>query len=402
MRRAKGQLSYRRGRQRPFGWVAVVCISLVLLRVALWVLLKGAYAFFGSGRSRDAKIAFFIQVSEASALQTPRLLTALWHKENIYAVHFDTKMSLPMRTRMERLLLQHEQFAHGNVFVLKSEPVSYAGITMVLNTINAMSQLLKSSRDWDFFVNLSGSDYPLTSPLTLRRLLGNAGILGKRLNFVQNQSADKDMDWFFNRRMASVHIDTSLWARRGINRQVGLSEGSLEALNVSHPVEHEYMPLVKTEGWMILHRSFAEHVVDSAESRRLLLSFATARAADELFFGTLLAGSDRFSETIVWDALRFIFWGSSDKHLPRPAFLDQEANFQDLRAQMSSSGALFARKFLNLESEIVAYIEANMSGIADFDYLIQEEAVEMHTARVRHRLLCVAELRQQSECLPGR
>lgn len=45
----------------------------------------------------------------------------------------------------------------------KSNLVTYRGPTMVANTLHAAAILLKEGGDWDWFINLSASDYPLVT-----------------------------------------------------------------------------------------------------------------------------------------------------------------------------------------------------------------------------------------------
>ena len=52
----------------------------------------------------------------------------------------------------------------GNVMVIgKADLVTYKGPTMIASTLHAVAILLKEAKDWDWFVNLSASDYPLMS-----------------------------------------------------------------------------------------------------------------------------------------------------------------------------------------------------------------------------------------------
>jgi protein xylosyltransferase len=64
-----------------------------------------------------------------------------------------------------RFVKLHPTFAQfGNVHVIaKSNLVTYKGPTMVASTLHAAAILLKESKDWDWFINLSGSDYPLVT-----------------------------------------------------------------------------------------------------------------------------------------------------------------------------------------------------------------------------------------------
>lgn len=48
-----------------------------------------------------------------------------------------------------------------NVWIVnKASLVTYRGPTMLATTLHAMSMLLRSA-EWDWFINLSASDYPL-------------------------------------------------------------------------------------------------------------------------------------------------------------------------------------------------------------------------------------------------
>lgn len=374
-------------------------IAVLLLRIWLYNLLLWPRSYAGAtgGPSsssrvvnfysgREAKIAFFIQVSDLSIRTLPRLLSAVWHSSNIYAIHIDVKADVLERVRVEQVIREQDLFRSNNVILLESEPVSYAGITMLLNTINAISVVLNKCDSWDYFINLSGSDYPLVSPLKIRQLLGSAPVHGAHINFVQNQSSSNNMKWFIAHRIGKVHIDTSLWIGDERSRQ-NFSTYGLRDLNVTLPVEHEHIPLFKTEGWVILHRTFAQYVVDSRKARRLLVSLATARAADELFFGTLLMTTPAFRGRTVWDAFRFMDWGVSTKLLSRPKFLDQDKDTRRLFDRMSRSGALFARKFLYPDSALKKNIDSNLSGIARNDNRVSARAVRGYQRCAYFRML---------------
>lgn len=47
--------------------------------------------------------------------------------------------------------------------IVKANLVTYRGPTMVTNTLHAAAVLLREAGDWDWFVNLSASDYPLVT-----------------------------------------------------------------------------------------------------------------------------------------------------------------------------------------------------------------------------------------------
>ncbi|KAJ0604002.1 putative glycosyl transferase, family 14, beta-glucuronosyltransferase GlcAT14A/B/C [Helianthus annuus] len=45
--------------------------------------------------------------------------------------------------------------------ITKANLVTYHGPTMVANKLHAAAMLLRDGEDWDWFINLSASDYPL-------------------------------------------------------------------------------------------------------------------------------------------------------------------------------------------------------------------------------------------------
>lgn len=51
----------------------------------------------------------------------------------------------------------------GNVWIVgKPNLVTYRGPTMLATTLHAMAMLLRTAK-WDWFINLSASDYPLVT-----------------------------------------------------------------------------------------------------------------------------------------------------------------------------------------------------------------------------------------------
>lgn len=49
------------------------------------------------------------------------------------------------------------------VVVGKADLVTYKGPTMIACTLHGIAVLLKWAKNWDWFINLSASDYPLMS-----------------------------------------------------------------------------------------------------------------------------------------------------------------------------------------------------------------------------------------------
>ena len=94
-----------------------------------------------------------------------RTLKALYHPRNQYAVHLDLEAPAEERMDLASFVRNEPMFREvGNVrMILRANLVTYRGPTMVTNTLHAAAILLKEGGDWDWFINLSASDYPLVT-----------------------------------------------------------------------------------------------------------------------------------------------------------------------------------------------------------------------------------------------
>ena len=98
-------------------------------------------------------------------MRMKRLLEAIYHPRNEYIVHLDLEAPFRERVELARFVNLHPTFARvGNVhMVAKSNLVTYKGPTMLSTYLHCMAILLKQRKDWDWFINLSASDYPLVT-----------------------------------------------------------------------------------------------------------------------------------------------------------------------------------------------------------------------------------------------
>lgn len=83
----------------------------------------------------------------------------------MYVVHLDLEASPQERADLVNFVEGHQIFQRfGNVKVIKkANLITYRGPTMVANTLHAAAILLREGGDWDWFINLSASDYPLVT-----------------------------------------------------------------------------------------------------------------------------------------------------------------------------------------------------------------------------------------------
>ncbi|GJQ08311.1 hypothetical protein GpartN1_g102.t1 [Galdieria partita] len=331
----------------------------------------------------EANIGYFIQVSVSNIATLGRLMRVLYHKDNLYAIHFDKKIEDQLVYETLREIVKVTTRASGgtnatlpsNIIVIPRKYVSYMGISMVLNTIAGMGALTESN-SWDFFINLSGSDYPLLPQSQIRKILGHAKQRNPRPNFIWIDGNSEK----WNNRLSELYFDPALYEERNITHNSGGFE-LLEAVpsGAKHPLANvPWFSFSKCEAWMILSYEFVNHIIRSVDSKELLIKFAHSLAADEHFFCTLLkAREDQFPH--VNSTLRFILWwhpqlGNSGA---RPFTLDDK--WWIVGKALRCSGAFFARKFSNCNADILEAIDTLfIRGLdKDFAKLVERNFLEM-------------------------
>lgn len=326
----------------------------------------------------EVNIAYFIQVSLSSLPMVDRLMSKIHHKENFYALHFDKK--IPAYKVISIVSHIKSNPLYSNVHVMERESVTYRGITMVLNNMAAISQLL-SLGQWDYCINLSGSDYPLVAPEVQRKLLALPFIKERESNFFIFAPRE---EWEDSKRYRfdQIAVDTAL----GFSNAQEDSE--LIITGEQTPLKDKLnFDFIKGEGWFILTRKACKFMLDSPFSRKMLLSMAYSQDASEHFYISLFWNHPEFNRTIVPHALRTVFWRlngvSSGQH---PFLIDEtrETNGSySLWPYLRVSPHFFARKFKNPDNPVMDMIDKEMSGMSEAS---NEEYVKASTLRAEQFL----------------
>ncbi|CAN1216791.1 Beta-glucuronosyltransferase GlcAT14B [Linum perenne] len=273
------------------------------------------------------RLAYLISGSAGDGVNLKRVLKALYHPRNQYVVHLDLEAPLDERLELIRWVNEEEKVFQqvGNVrVVVRSNLVTYRGPTMVTNTLHAASILLRDGGDWDWFINLSASDYPL---LTQDDLLYTLSSIPRDLNFIEHTS---DIGWKEDQRARPVIIDPGLY--------------SLQKSDVFWVTEKRSVPsayrLFTGSAWMMLSRPFMEYCLWGWDNlpRIVLMYYANFLSSPEGYFHTVICNADEFRNTTVNHDLHFISWDNPPKQHPHFLTVD---DYQ----RMVDSNAPFARKF---------------------------------------------------------
>lgn len=303
---------------------------------------------------QEADIAYFIQIAESTAGHLPRLLKRLYHERNSYAIHFDSKMHSSLVKNITSSIFEENPEYEENVHIMEPELITYRGISMVLNTINAMSLLLKKDKKWDYFINLSGSDYPTVTAQLQRELLGKHRDNG--FNFVVFTDKQKSNE-NFGYRMLKFHADEALAFRKQESEVIRTEfENPLAKM-----IEFEY---VNAEAWMINSREFCDFVVTDGYARKLLVTFGYSVEASEHYFASLLWNHEKLNGTIVNRSMRHVIWEHEGQVAGQhPFYVDERREDGSFRFQseVDTTAHFFMRKFKEANSELMDYIDERVN-----------------------------------------
>lgn len=109
------------------------------------------------------KLAYFISGTNNDGPRIFRLLQTIYHPRNYYLLHLDQLASSKQRDQLAKMVGSVQIFVEaGNVQVVKrANHVNEEGSSPLALVLHGAAILLRWKNDWDWFVNLAASDYPL-------------------------------------------------------------------------------------------------------------------------------------------------------------------------------------------------------------------------------------------------
>ncbi|CAN7083590.1 unnamed protein product [Brassica oleracea var. botrytis] len=279
------------------------------------------------------RFAYLVSGSKGDIESLWRTLRALYHPRNQYIVHLDLESPLDERLELASRISNDSMYSRiGNVYMItKANLVTYTGPTMVANTLHACAILLKRSPDWDWFINLSASDYPL---VTQDDLLYTFSTLDRNVSFIDHTS---DLGWKNEKRAMPLMVDPGLYM---------LNKADILWVRPGRSLPTAFK-LHTGSAWMALSRSFVEYIIWGWDNlpRTLLMYYTNFVSSPEGYFHTVICNSPEFSKTVVNHDLHYIAWDRPPRQHPRTLSLgDMEP--------MIASGAPFARKFSRDDSAL--------------------------------------------------
>ncbi|URE22250.1 Core-2/I-Branching enzyme [Musa troglodytarum] len=295
------------------------------------------------------RLAYFISGSKGDLDRLWRTLRALYHPRNLYVVHLDLESPASERLRLISCVANETLFAKvGNVHVIKkSNMVTYRGPTMIANTLHASAVLLKKGEQWDWFINLSASDYPL---VTQDDILHTFSSLPRNISFVEHTSR---LDWKEGQRARPLIVDPALYMTK-----------KTDLLWVTQRREiPTAFKLFTGSAWVALPREFVEFCVWGWDNlpRRLLMYYTNFVSSPEGYFQTVICNVPEFSNTVANHDLHYIAWDVPPKQHPRVLTMAD-------MPKMVGSNAPFARKF-GRDDPVLDKIDAELLGRANGSFV---------------------------------
>lgn len=299
----------------------------------------------------DANLAYFMQIVPNTLPHLPRLFCKIYHPRNVYALHFDVKIpQSEVDVAVAQLRAAVPTF-DKNTYLVPPDVIVYNGVSMILNTLAGMTFLLDIPNPWHFFINLSGSDYPLTASYLPRQLLAQAIPYNPVFFSLANPSGWRAR---FKIRSEKLYLDPSL-----THAQSDLPS-LIETTHDNPLVDNVTFVPVHSEAWMILSRSFVEYLVHSPTARRMLVSLSSMRGSDEFFFASLAFNHPVFNRSLVPHSFRKVIWSYDGVHAGQHPYnidrTDDQGNFI-FKDQLRSCVQWHARKFEQHDSALMDAID---------------------------------------------
>ncbi|AVH71446.1 beta-1,6-N-acetylglucosaminyltransferase [Nostoc sp. 'Lobaria pulmonaria (5183) cyanobiont'] len=285
----------------------------------------------------------FILLTHTKPLQIYRLINKLNTMFNypVIVCHHDfSKCDLSVDTLSKNVLLVRPHIQ-----------TEWAGFTLVEATVQALRLMYEVSDTPDWFVLLSGADYPIK---TARHILDDL--------------ASSPYDAYIEYEQITYEtykrdlIPNMLWLKNSYQRYCTktfyfhYSKKYFAQLNMEIHLEHPlltkaFLPFSKKlacfsgSQWFCANRKAAKYIIDFHEQRNVLtLYYSKLKYTDEAYFQTILANTPHLR--LKNDCRRYIDWSTGGPH-PKILLMEDLPN-------LLASSAHFGRKFdIDIDNNIL-------------------------------------------------
>lgn len=288
------------------------------------------------------KIAYLMLVHDNPGVLN-RLITALVCKDCGFFMHIDRKADIQ----------QFSGIRGDNIFLTEQRvPVYHSGFTMVEATLLLLRGALNQPQDYDYFVLLGGTHYPLRSKEYIHRFLEK----NRGSEFISIARMPSDAYGMPVSKLNRIYFEEDEPVRRFISRV-------LVKLGLSQRDYRKYLGVVEPYGgsqWWVLTRQACGYIIEFLRANENLPRFfRNTCCPDEMFFHTILGNSPFRSR--VRRNVTYLHWPArqrpvvlNSEHIRQIELLDQPW----IDDEWGSGEALFARKFSDDNLKLLDRIDA--------------------------------------------
>jgi hypothetical protein len=281
------------------------------------------------------KVAYLI-AAHANPRHFGRLVRTLTSSDAGCFVHVDAKAPIdPFRREVDERV----------VFCSERHRVYWGEFSQVQATLVMLTEALRDARRFDYFVLLSGADYPLGPPEQINAfLMANQGCEFINTVPMPSAKASKGLERLTRYKVRSGQLLT--WPEKALRRLIRRTRILARERDIDHGLEG--LAPYAGSSWWALTRESCEHLVAFIRERpRFVRFFENAWYPDEAFFQTIVANSPKRSA--IRHNLTFTDWGAGGAHpakiseahmelFRRPRILVRDGVYGD-------GEVFFARKF---------------------------------------------------------
>lgn len=267
-----------------------------------------------------------------------RLITVLSDDRISVFLHVDRKSSFP-----------EDLYRNKKIVSIKRIPVWWGGWSHQQAIINLLVEAAKYN--FDYYLLLSGSDYPIRSFDYLFKVLNEGGEFINILKGFQAHKPEARIKYyyfdFFDRRNSSS-LRTKLFS---------LVERKLK--KVCHKTSYPFNEIYHGTTWWALSNQCIRFVLDHLKENPNFISFfKTSWCPEESLFHTIIGNSQFFDH--CRGNLTFQDWSSSNPSIINKNHLDILSNQLQHQSVYGTYTPVFARKFNDNSQDIIKIIDRKL------------------------------------------
>jgi len=288
--------------------------------------------------------------------QLARLLRAIAHPGNVYAVHYEKRAPHSEHEAVARL--SREQ---PGAFLLPARAILWGRFSQIGAQMEGIRRCLEADPNWTHCITLSGQDFPLVPQAEMIAQLAAA----PERSFLSFFDPFAEPVWSnLAERIGRVHLDSAaLEDILGIpffGRRLRQLCGWRDRMPVVPFAKRRLPPWLRYMGGsnhVILAREAAAYLVGDPAALRIIEWLKYSGHPDESIFQSVLCHSP-FAEKLVNDDRRAICWEKAGSPNPRTLTASHLPWLREARKK----GNLFARKFdPSVDDEVIHEMEKDLN-----------------------------------------